>query len=224
MTFFDKEAAQYDNWFDTPLGKHVLDRETDTVMDMVRYPAGARILDVGCGSGNYSILLAERGYRVEGIDISEEMLRIAREKAAEKGLDIRFAKEDVYALPYADASFDGIFSMAAFEFIHEEEKAMAEMMRVLKPGGDLIIGTIHGDSRWGELYKSPEVQAQTVFKYAKFKSMEEMAALWPAQLDAKRECLFVPPDAPVEDLTPEGEAKYASEGLRGGFICLRWAK
>lgn len=224
MTFFDQEAANYDDWFKTPLGSHVEREETACVMSMTHFPAGSRILDVGCGSGNYSLQLARLGYQVVGIDISEEMLKLAREKAQKEGFDIRFEKQDVYALTFDSESFDGIFSMAAFEFIHEEKQAMDEMLRVLKPGGDLIIGTIHGDSAWGRLYMSEEVQANTVFKYAKFKSLEEMAALHPALLKEQAECLFVPPMAKEEELNPAGEASYRSRGERGGFICLRWQK
>ncbi len=179
---------------------------------------------MGCGSGNYSIQLARMGYDVVGIDISEEMLQIARDKAFAEGLSIRFEKMDVYQLDFEDEAFDGVFSMAAYEFIHEDEKAISEMMRVLKKGRDLIVGTIHGDSPWGRLYMSEEMQKNTVFKYAKFKSLEEMAALEPSKLVEKAECLFVPPNALEEELTDEGEKKYQEIGNRGGFVCLRWTR
>lgn len=223
MAIFDPIALSYDQWYESKMGKFVDDVETALAFSLFRPQKEMKILDVGCGTGNFSIKLAEMGCKVTAIDISEEMLGIARKKAVEKQLDIAFHKMDIYDLKFADHTFDGVFSMAAFEFIKEPKKAYEEMYRVLAKEGQLLIGTIHKDSHWGRLYLSKAFQENTVFRYAHFKSMEELKGLDLKHLVASGECLFIPPDASEEDITMEKE-QMLSKKERGGYICVLWKK
>ncbi len=101
---------------------------------------GGRVLEVGVGTG-----LALPGYRpgveVTGIDASAEMLEKAREKVAELGL--RHVKElvemDARAMRFADASFDSVAAMHIMSVVPDPERVMAEMVRVLRPGGTLLV-------------------------------------------------------------------------------------
>jgi SAM-dependent methyltransferase len=79
-----------------------------------------------------------RGATTYGVDISEPTLRLARH--AFTGEPLRAAVSDVRALPFADASFDAIYSMGTIEHFHETQQAIEEMARVLKPGGRAIVG------------------------------------------------------------------------------------
>lgn len=223
MAIFDDMAVDYDVWYRNKMGKFVDDIETQLAFNMFTPTEGMLILDVGCGTGNFSIKLAEKGCKVIGIDLSEEMLSIAREKAEEKGLDIEFYKMDVYDIGFENNGFDAVFSMAAFEFIKEPQKAYDEMFRVLKPGGQLLIGTIHANSSWGRLYMSKSFQENSIFQYADFKSLEELEDLDKKNLISSGECLFIPPNAPEEDITLEKEREL-SKTERGGFICALWKK
>ncbi len=223
MAFFDEKAAEYDGWYESKMGKFADDVETELAFKMFTPVEGMKILDVGCGTGNFTIKLAERGCKVVGIDISQDMLAIAREKIKGKDLDIEFVLGDVYDLKFDDNEFDGVFSMAAFEFIKEAQKAHKEMMRVLKVGGQLLIGTIHRDSSWGELYMSRAFQEDSVFKHADFKTMKELQDLNKENLVTSGECLFLPPDTREEDISMERE-KALSKKERGGFICALWKK
>ena len=224
MTFFDEAAKTYDDWYETPLGQHVYQVETECAFNLFDLPKGTKILDVGCGSGIYSMQLAEMGYKVTGIDISVEMLKKAQDKALEKGLDIDFIEMDVYNLTFEEDSFDGVFSMAAFEFIHDDLKAIDEMFRVLKVGGQMMIGTIHLDSEWGKLYTSPEMMENTVFKHSNLKTMDQMKVLHSEQLIDYKECLFIPPYSKNSEITIDNEKSMKEKGSRGGFICLKWIK
>lgn len=221
MTIFNAVAKDYDQWYTTPMGRFVDAVETACAFELFTPEQGQRILDVGCGTGNFSVKLAEKGAVVTGIDLSEEMLAIARDKSGE--LPITYKHMDLYQLDFQDNSFDAIFSMAAFEFVKEPERALSELFRVLKPGGKLLIGTIHLDSPWGQLYTSESFQKETVFKHASLKTLEEMAAYYPEWLLRTRECLFTPPEAFENEIKADFEAHYQTVN-RGGFICLLWEK
>ncbi|HSH36076.1 class I SAM-dependent methyltransferase [Schnuerera sp.] len=223
MAIFDNEAINYDQWYESKLGEFVDKVETELAFSLFKPTSGMKILDVGCGTGNFSIKLAEMGCKVVGIDISEQMLNKARKKSKDKGLDIEFHSMDIYNINFPNESFDGVFSMAAFEFIKEPQKAYDEMYRVLKKNGNLLIGTINRDSKWGELYLSKPFQENSVFKYADFKSMDDLKSWNIKEVVDSGECLFIPPNIEEKDISIELE-KQLSSSERGGFICALWKK
>jgi len=223
MAIFDKEAINYDQWYKTKLGAFVDEVETKLVLSLFKPTEGMKILDVGCGTGNFSIKLAEMGFEVIGIDISEDMLAKARKKANEKGLNIQFRIMDVYNLDFSDNTFDGVLSMAAFEFIKKPQDAYNEIYRVLKQSGKILIGTINRESSWGELYLSKQFQDNSIFKYAEFKSINELKSLNNAEIVDSGECLFIPPNTEEKNVNMKLEEELSTtEG--GGFICVLWKK
>lgn len=93
------------------------------------------VLDVACGTGDMAVSLVERGCTVTGIDLSEEMLAIARQKAP----IVTFMIADAEHLPFPDASFDAVTcAFGVRNFVHLEQ-GLKEMLRVLKPGGTMVI-------------------------------------------------------------------------------------
>lgn len=111
-------------------------------------PGEKRILDVGVGTGFLSIMLAEIGYSVVGVDLSEEMIKNARKKMDARGLKVRLEVGDAEALPFEDASFDGVVNRAVLWTLPNPKKALAEWKRVLKPGGTLCF-FLHGPHSHG---------------------------------------------------------------------------
>jgi ubiquinone/menaquinone biosynthesis C-methylase UbiE len=93
--------------------------------------AGLRLLDVGCGTGHHLARLRARGFEVAGVDGSPEMLEHAR--ALNPETDIR--QSDVEHLPFPDASFDVVLSVEVLRYLPSPARSIAEMARVLKPGG-----------------------------------------------------------------------------------------
>lgn len=223
MAIFDDKAHDYDDWYKTKFGSFIDKVETDLAFKLFTPEKGMKVLDVGCGTGNFSVKLAQLGCKVVGIDISEEMLKKAKEKAQKEGLDIEFHKMDIYNLDLGDDTFDAVFSMAAFEFIEEPEKAMEELFRVAKKGSQILIGTISRDSSWGQLYLSDEFQKNTVFKYAHFMTLEELKSLKEEYLVDAGDCLFLPPNTKEEDINMTMEEEL-SKTERGGYICALWEK
>lgn len=93
------------------------------------------VLDVACGTGDMAVSLVERGCTVTGVDISEEMLAIARQKAP----IVTFMIADAEHLPFEDASFDAVTcAFGVRNFVHLEQ-GLSEMLRVLKQGGRMVI-------------------------------------------------------------------------------------
>ncbi|WP_371372727.1 class I SAM-dependent methyltransferase [Sporomusa aerivorans] len=104
-------------------------------------PAGENLkcLDIGCGPGFLSILLAECGYEVTAVDYTEKMLERARENAAAEGAAIRFLRMDAQSMDFPDNSFDFIVSRNLVWNLEEPERAYLEWLRILKPEGRLVI-------------------------------------------------------------------------------------
>jgi SAM-dependent methyltransferase len=103
-------------------------------------PAGARVLDIACGTGNTAIPLARRGCIVTGVDIATNLIEQARARAAADHLAITFDEGDAEALPYGDATFDAVTTMFGAMFAPRPELVASEMARVLRPGGLLAMG------------------------------------------------------------------------------------
>jgi ubiquinone/menaquinone biosynthesis C-methylase UbiE len=130
---------------------------------------------------------------------------------------------DVYDMQFPYNTFDAVFSMAAFEFIKEPQKAFSEMMRVLKPGGQLLIGTIHKNSHWGQQYMKQAKRSDSIFRFADFKTREELEGLDLENIVNSGECLFIPPDSPPDKINEDEELKL-SNIERGGYIAALWKK
>ncbi len=115
-------------------------RDLDRIWDALRLSPGARVLDAGCGSGQFAIALAERGARVTGIDLSPEMIRRARDHAADHGFgdDIEWRTGDVKHLSDPLAVFDAVYARVLFQFLADIPATLRELRRVLKPGGRLL--------------------------------------------------------------------------------------
>jgi ubiquinone/menaquinone biosynthesis C-methylase UbiE len=105
-------------------------------------PEAGPVLDAGCGDGYASFKLAANGYRVEGVDIAEEMIRLANERVRGKDWPVRFQTGDVSSLPFADASFGGILCINVTEFTPSPLAALRELHRLLTPGGVLLLGIL----------------------------------------------------------------------------------
>jgi SAM-dependent methyltransferase len=109
------------------------------VVERAAPSAGERVLDVGCGTGNAALLAAERGARVIGVDPAARLLDVARAEAVARGLDAEFAEGDAASLPVADGEADLALSVFGVIFAPDPEVAAAEMARVLKPDGRIVI-------------------------------------------------------------------------------------
>lgn len=100
---------------------------------------GSRVLDLGCGPGLFSILMARMGMDVIGVDYSQGMVDTARENAAAEELEIEFMKMDAQELGFDDGVFDAVVSRNMFWALPEPERCYSEVSRVLKHGGKVLV-------------------------------------------------------------------------------------
>jgi SAM-dependent methyltransferase len=117
---------------------------TPTAARLVRHArvqVGQRVLDVACGTGVVAITARRLGAVVTGLDLTPELLARARENSRLANVDIEWHEGDVEALPFADAAFDVVLSQYGHMFAPRPDVAVAEMLRVLKPGGTMAFST-----------------------------------------------------------------------------------
>jgi ubiquinone/menaquinone biosynthesis C-methylase UbiE len=131
IAFFDAHAAADDyNVFSEAANARLIDR----FVRLTGLPPGARVIDLGCGSGIFTHLLSRRGYDAAGLDISPKLLELARRKYA----GLQFDQGDVEALPYKNASVDGVLLSGLVHHLPDARLCAAEVMRVLKPKGRFV--------------------------------------------------------------------------------------
>jgi ubiquinone/menaquinone biosynthesis C-methylase UbiE len=112
---------------------------TDQTLRVARLRPGERVLDLATGTGITAIAARERGAKVTGVDLTPELLAVARRNAAEQGFDdIEFKEGDIEALPFADAAFDVVISTCGHMFAPDQPRVAAEMARVTRPGGRAV--------------------------------------------------------------------------------------
>lgn len=111
-------------------------------VELARVGPGSNALDICCGTGDLSLELRRAigpDGRVVGSDFSEPMLELARAKSGEQGLPVEFGWADALELPYGDASFDAVTVGFGARNLADLEAGLAEMARVLRPGGRLVV-------------------------------------------------------------------------------------
>jgi len=116
---------------------------TPASFDLLPNVAGLTGLDIGCGEGHNTRLLARRGARVTAVDIAEDFIAHARQAEADQPLGIEYRVASAVELPFADASFDFATGFMSFMDIPETDRVLAEAWRVLKPGGFLHFSICH---------------------------------------------------------------------------------
>jgi SAM-dependent methyltransferase len=121
--------------------EHDPEDEVARIVKLLPIPAGAAVADLGCGRGRHAVPLSRRGYRVTGVDISEKMLKLARERASRENVSVEWVREDMREFLRPDA-FDACLSLfTSFGYFADEEneKILRNVGRSLKAGGSLLL-------------------------------------------------------------------------------------
>lgn len=149
------KARQKATWESGDFGQiaRTIENVAEEFMATISIPAGSRVLDVACGTGNLAVIAARRGGVVSGVDIAANLIDQARNRAAAEGLRIAYEKGDAEALPYGDGQFDLVVSMVGVMFAPRPEVAAAEMLRVTRPGGHIAMANWTPEGFLGKMFR-----------------------------------------------------------------------
>ena len=207
VTAFSLYAEDYDRWFDTSAGRNLFKSEVNAVQILMKNIAPP-FLEVGVGTGRFAKALGISC----GVDPSEAMIEIA----SQRGITVEKAfGED---LPFSDDIFGGVFILFTLCFVAKPDVVVSEAVRVLKPGGGLIIGIINRESPWGRLYLQKKMQDHPIYKYANFYSIDEvekMLGKTGISIEGYSSTLCRPPsDSPIQETARNQFVDQA------GFLCI----
>jgi SAM-dependent methyltransferase len=121
------------------------EQDVQRIVDLLDLPPGAEILDCPCGHGRIANALAERGFRVTGLDASDFFLERAREDASARGVDVEYVRGDMRALPWQD-HFDALVNwFTSFGYFSDDQNmaVLAQFRDALKPGGKFVLETLN---------------------------------------------------------------------------------
>lgn len=143
----------------TQIGK-LIAYESELLCEAVSVQANHRVIDVATGTGNTALAAARRcsGGRqqsnVVGLDFADDLIGIARNRAAAEGLGVTFEIGDAAELPYQDNSFDIVLSTFGIMFVPDQDKVANELIRVCKPGGRIGLASWTPDGLVGQLQRT----------------------------------------------------------------------
>jgi len=208
---FDEVAPRYDRTNDLLSLWQTARWRTETVA-AVRPAAGERILDLAAGTGTSSVPLADNGAQVFPTDFSLGMLRVGRHQYPSLG----FVAGDALALPYRDAAFDAATISFGLRNVADRPAALAELLRVVRPGGRLVICEF-SQPTWGPFrtaYREylmralPAVAARVASNPEAYVYLAESIRAWPDQRGLAGELLAA------------GWERVAWRDLTGGIVAL----
>jgi 2-polyprenyl-3-methyl-5-hydroxy-6-metoxy-1,4-benzoquinol methylase len=175
-------------------------------------PKGGQLLDIGCGAGYHVRHFARRAARVVAIDVDHVTLPLARRRV--RSSRVTFLRYDGRSLPFADASFDTVSMLDVLEHVADRESLVAEIFRVLRPGGNWIVSVPH---RGAFVWLSPENLAMDYPRVYGFVSKLSHVRFWVRdhQASGQRHHHFS-----IDDLLhlSDGRFEAVSHARRGGLL------
>lgn len=170
-------ADTYVRWRTTPLGAITEELETRLIFDLAGSLVGQRVLDVGTGDGQYAIHAALRGAQVTAVDSSREMLEAARRRAFEQGLQLELQLGNASKLPFRDDTFDVVLAVTVLCLVPDAQLAVREMVRVLRPGGRLLLGDLGRYNVWAAGRRVRSWLGASFWRNAHFRSQHQLCRM-----------------------------------------------
>lgn len=138
IDLWDREAHSFDEAADHGLRDPAVRAAWRDLLLGVLPPPPARVADLGCGTGTLSLLLADEGFTVDGVDFSPEMVRLARDKAGGRG-DVAFVEADASTPPLAESAYDVVLCRHVLWALPDQPAALRRWIDLLAPGGRLVL-------------------------------------------------------------------------------------
>lgn len=217
-------SSAYRRWRSSRLGRITDALEQELILELVGPVTGLRVLDVGCGDGQLALALARAGARVSAVDTDPRMLTAARRCFEASAVEAELSEADAQALPFESKSFDVVTAVTVLCFVDEPERAVAEMARVLRPGGRLVIGELGRYSFWAAWRRLRGWLGHATWRAARFRTVGELRGLAAnARLNVRavRAAVFYPPVAPAAAALAPLDTWLGRHFVTGGaFIAL----
>jgi len=148
-----RKAEGYEGWDTSKQGYDIAKAELDRIIGYGRAPKVGKLLELGCGAGNITTWLAEKGYEAYGVDIAPTAVTWAREKAQEQDTDVQFILGSVLDLStFTDDYFDFVLDGHCLHCIIGDDRRLlfSSARRVLRPGGYFLVNTMCSPRQSGE--------------------------------------------------------------------------
>ena len=169
MNVFNGKAARlYDTWYERPKNKRLVALEQEALLEMMEPQNGETLLEVGCGTGVFSHYFGQKGLEVIGVDISKDMLAVARNK----GNGVLLVLGDACRLPFPDNAFDITTAITTIEFTQHPGLVLQELFRICKR--IVVLGVLNKLSWLGLKRK---LKSTTFFSQATFYSVRGLIHL-----------------------------------------------
>ena len=139
----------------SPVMKYFRQRKVETALGLGRFKEESKILDVGANMGQYTTLLAEKGFRMVGIDLSDKAVDVAKKQAQMLNFNIDYFQADIEDLSlFEDEIFDGVVSFSTLRYVSDLKKALKEIYRVTKKNGIAVLDFPNKYCPWFTLLKN----------------------------------------------------------------------
>jgi SAM-dependent methyltransferase len=156
-------------------------REVEGIVQLLGVEPGGAILDLACGHGRHAIPLAERGYQVTGLDLSEVFLGRAQAEAQARNVRVRWIRADMREVPFA-GEFDAVINIfTAFGYFGsdaENEQVLRQVHKALRPGGRFLIETMHRDALVRTFAPSSVIRHDDDLLITEEREMDQLSGRW----------------------------------------------
>ena len=187
----------YSRWRASEIGATTERLESQLILELVGNVSGRRVLDVGCGDGEFALELTRRGAVVTGIDASAAMIDAAKKRAAHHNADIVFQVATAEQLPFAAEQFDIVTAITILCFVEDASPVFREIASVLRSGGRLVIGELGKWSTWAAARRVRAWLGSRLWRQGRFRTTNELRRL-------------------------AGQAGLMVESVRGAIYYPRW--
>jgi ubiquinone/menaquinone biosynthesis C-methylase UbiE len=167
----------YARWRSSRLGQITDALERQLLFELVGPIVGKTLLDVGCGDGELALELARRGGIVTGLDADPAMIAAAQRRIERALIQLELVNGQAEKIPFDDGAFDRVVTVTVLCLVRDARRAVAEMARVLRPGGRLVIGELGYWSLWAAYRRLRGWLGNSTWRAARFRTAKELRDL-----------------------------------------------
>lgn len=173
----DLGPETYARWRASELGAITEELQHNLMLQLIGDVTGKRVLEIGCGDGKLAVEMAQRGATVIAVDASQDMIDAAQRRAIAAGVQVDLRPGTAQALALPDASFDLVVAVTMLCFVEDATPAFAEISRVLRPSGKLIIGELNKWSAWAAGRRLRAWLGSALWQRGRFRTPDELRTL-----------------------------------------------